>query len=114
MTQAASHQARETSGRGLLFTLVALLLLAAFSLIMRFADLGPYGYAVALGVAVIKAALVAVFFMGILVEKVTVRFAFVTCLSLVALMLGLVLADVLTRPTAPLRNPAGTAQRAYG
>ena len=37
--------ARETSARGLLLTLVALLVLAAFSLVMRFAHLGAAGWA---------------------------------------------------------------------
>lgn len=104
----------ETSARGLLVTLLALLALAGFSLAMRFAHLGGAGYVVALGVAAIKAALVAVFFMEILVERATVRFAFVTCLSLFALLLAFVLADVVTRSQAPLENPAGTAQRYRG
>jgi cytochrome c oxidase subunit IV len=105
---------RETSARGLLATLVALLLLAAFSLAMRFAHLGAAGYVVGLGVAVVKAALVAFFFMEILVEKPTVRLVFVACLSLFALLLALVLADVVTRSAAPLQNPPGTAQRDHG
>jgi cytochrome c oxidase subunit IV len=107
-------EARETSARGLFLTLVALLLLAGFSLTMRFAHLGGFGFFVGIGVAVIKAALVAVFFMEILTERVTARFAFVTCLSLVGLLLALILADILTRSAAPLENPAGTAQRYRG
>jgi cytochrome c oxidase subunit 4 len=106
--------ARETSARGLLLTLIALLALAGFSLTMRFAHLGAAGYAVGLGIATIKAALVAVFFMEILVEKVTVRLAFAACLSLFALLLVLVLADVVTRTVPPLQNPPGTAQRYRG
>lgn len=105
---------RETSARGLLLTLVALLLLAGISLAMRFEHLGTAGYVVALGIAVVKAVLVAVFFMEILVERVTVRIAFGTCLSLVALLLAFVVADVLSRPAPPLPNPQGTAQRAHG
>ena len=106
--------ANETSARGLLLTLVALLVLAAFSLAMRFANLGGYGFLVGLGVAVLKAALVAVFFMELLAEKATVRFAFATCLAVFALLLAFVLADILTRPVPPLQNPAGTAQRHRG
>jgi len=104
----------ETSARGLFLTLVALLVLAGFSLTMRFAHLGDLGYLVGLGVAAIKAGLVAVFFMELLVEKVTARFAFATCLVLFALLLALVLADIVTRPVPPLENPPGTAQRARG
>jgi cytochrome c oxidase subunit 4 len=110
----ATDHARETSARGLFFTLLTLLLLAGFSLAMRFAHLGGAGYVVGLGVAAVKACLVAVFFMDILAEKVTVRLAFATCLSLFALLLALVLADVLTRSSPALQNPAGTAQRAHG
>ena len=61
-----------------------------------------------------KAGLVVVFFMELLVERPTVRFAFATCVSLFALMLALVVADVVTRPVAPLRSPAGTQARDRG
>jgi len=107
-------QTRETSARGLTLTLLALLVLAGFSLTMRFAHIGAASYFVGLGVAAIKAALVVVFFMEILVEKVTVRLAFAVCLSLFVLLLALVLADVLTRSTPPLQNPPGSAQRYRG
>jgi len=43
-----------------------------------------------------------------------VRFAFATCLALVALMLGFVLADVVTRAAPPMQDPAGTAPRDRG
>jgi cytochrome c oxidase subunit 4 len=104
----------ETSARGLLFTLLALLVLAAFSLAMRFAHLGALGFLVGLGVAAIKAVLVGVFFMEILTEKATARLAFAACLSLFALLLALVVADVITRPVPPLLDPPGTGQRYRG
>ena len=114
MTAPAELEARETSARGLLLTLLALLVLAGFSLAMRYAHLGGYSWAVGLGVALVKAALVVVFFMEILVEKVSVRFALATSVSLFVLLLALVVADVLTRPVSPLGNPAGTEQREHG
>jgi cytochrome c oxidase subunit 4 len=107
-------ESAETSARGLLLTLVALLLLAAFSLAMRFAHLGALSYPVGLGVAAIKAVLVVVFFMEILTERATTRLAFAACLSLFALLLALVVADVLTRGVPPLQNPPGTARRYRG
>ena len=107
-------QPGETSARGLHLTLLALLLLAAFSLAMRFAHLGTAGYFVGLGVALVKAVLVGVFFMEIFAERAIVRLAFVACLSLFALLLALILADILTRPVPPLQSPPGTAQRARG
>lgn len=109
----ASH-ARETSATGLFLTLVALLVLAGISLAFRFAHLGAMGYVVGLGIAAVKAGLVAVFFMELLTEKVTARLAFTVCLSLFALLLAFVLADVVTRSVPPLRSPAGTAERARG
>jgi cytochrome c oxidase subunit IV len=111
MSETTAH---ETSARGLLLTLVALLVLAGFSFAMRFAHLGDYGFLVGLGVAVIKAGLVAVFFMEILAEKATVHLAFATCLCFFAVLLAFVLADILTRPVPPVQNPAGTAQRYRG
>jgi cytochrome c oxidase subunit 4 len=105
---------RETSARGLFFNLVALMALAALSLVFRFAHLGGWGYPVALGIAVVKALLVIVFFMEVLTEKVTSRFAFVAALALFALFIALVLADIVTRSVPPLRSPPGTAERARG
>jgi cytochrome c oxidase subunit 4 len=103
-----------TSARGLAYTLLVLLLLAGLSLGLRFAQLGSFSFPVALGIAALKALLVAIFFMELLTEKATVRFAFLAGLTLFALMLVLVVADVLTRSTPPLQAPPGTAQRYYG
>ena len=52
--------------------------------------------------------------MEILAEKPSVRLAFVTCLSLLALLLVFVVADVVTRASPPLQSPAGTAPRDHG
>ena len=103
-----------TSARGLAYTLLALLLLAGLSLALRFAQLGSFSFPAALGIAAVKAVLVAIFFMELMTEKVTVRFAFLAGLMLFSLMLVLVVADVLTRSTPPLRAPPGTAQRYHG
>jgi cytochrome c oxidase subunit IV len=106
--------ARETSPRGLLLTLIALFMLAGLSLALRFAQLESWGYAAALGIAVIKAVLVAVFFMEIITEKPSVGFAIATGLFLLAILLTFVLADVVTRTIPPMSNPPGTAERTYG
>jgi cytochrome c oxidase subunit 4 len=95
-------------------TLVALLLLAGLSLALRFAHLGTTGLFVALVIAAVKAVLVAVVFMELWRERPTARFAFGAGLSLFALLVGLVVADVVTRAIPPLSNPPGTAQRAHG
>jgi caa(3)-type oxidase subunit IV len=56
------------SRRAIVWTWVALMLLAGLSFGLSFAHLGDYGYAVALLVAAAKATLVVVFFMELLVE----------------------------------------------
>jgi cytochrome c oxidase subunit 4 len=103
-----------TSARGLAYTLLALLLLAGLSLALRFAQLGSFSFPVALGIAALKALLVAIFFMELLTEKATVHFAFLAGLTLFTLMLVLIVADVLTRGTPPREAPPGTAQRYHG
>jgi cytochrome c oxidase subunit 4 len=105
---------KEPSPRALLLTLLVLLLLAGASLVFRFAHLGDFSFPVALGIALIKAILVALVFMEITMEKPTVRFAFAACLSLFALMLALIVGDILTRSAPPLSNPPGTEARYRG
>ena len=105
---------REPTPRALLLTLIALLVLAGVSLAFRFAHLGDFGFAVALGIAAIKAVLVGLVFMEITVEKPTVRFAFAACLSLFALMIALLVADIVTRSPPPLGTPPGTEARYKG
>jgi cytochrome c oxidase subunit 4 len=103
-----------TPARTLLLTLLGLLVLAGASLAFRFAHLGAFGVAVALGIAAAKAALVALFFMEIGGEKASVKVAFVSGLALVALLLSLTVADVVTRAPPPLTAPPGMAQRDVG
>jgi cytochrome c oxidase subunit 4 len=103
-----------SSLKALTLSLIALLLLAGLSLVLRFAHLGDAGFFVALGIAFVKAVIVAILFMELWHEKPTVRFAFGAGLSLFALFLSLVVADVVTRATPPLENPPGTAPRAHG
>ena len=112
--QGESTDREATSAVGLLVTLLVLLALAGLSLAFRFAHLGDWRFPVALGIALTKAVLVAVFFMEFFTEKATVRFAFLAALSLFGLMLFLVVADVLTRSVPRLQSPPGTAQRYRG
>lgn len=110
----ANAESKETSALGLALTLVGLLALAALSLALRYAHLGAFGLPVALLIAVAKAALVAVFFMEILLERVTVRLAMGTGLMLLGILLALIAADVFTRETPPLTDPPGTEARDHG
>jgi len=105
---------KEPTPRALLLTLIVLLVLAGVSLAFRFAHLGDFGFAVALGIAAIKAVLVALVFMEITIEKPTVRFAFAACLSLFALMIALLVGDIVTRSPPPLGPPPGTEARYKG
>lgn len=102
------------SERGLFLTWLGLTLLAGVSLGLRFAHLGGFGYAAALGIAGVKAALVAFIFMELAHEKATVRLAFVAGLTLLAILVTFMIADVMTRTIPPLDNPPGTAPRYHG
>jgi cytochrome c oxidase subunit 4 len=112
--QHAHERNRGPSAKTLFVVLVVLLVLAGISLALRFAHIGSFSFPVALGIATIKAVLVAFFFMELLHEKGAVRFAFLTGLSLFALLMVFVIADVLTRSVPPLKAPPGTAERYHG
>lgn len=105
---------RAPSALALTINLVALLVLAAVSLALRYAHLGDFGFLAALGIAVVKTILVAVFFMELAREKPSVHFAVVAGVALFALLLLLVVGDILTRAVPPMSNPPGTAQRYRG
>ena len=113
MSGSASEPTGHGSALGLTLALLALLVLAGLSLALRFANLGTLGMGVALLIATAKACIILVFFMEILAERATVRFAFATGVSLFALLLALVVADVLTRGRLG-PSPPGTAQRYRG
>jgi cytochrome c oxidase subunit 4 len=68
-------------------------------------ELGAWSLVIALGIAVLKAALVVLFFMEIVTEKASVRVAITAGAGMVALMLGFMILDVRTRSPAP-REPA--------
>jgi cytochrome c oxidase subunit 4 len=77
--------------------LVVLLALAGLSWALALVPLGGFGVYVALGIATAKASLVALFFMELADAPATLRIAAVLAPSLVALLVGLALADVLSR-----------------
>jgi cytochrome c oxidase subunit 4 len=110
----AGEHEQVVSARRLFVTWLALMLLAGISLALRFAHLGTFGIAAALGIAAIKALLVALVFMELAYENATMRIAFAAGVALLAVMLTLMIADVFTRTIPPLDNPPGTAQRYRG
>jgi cytochrome c oxidase subunit 4 len=110
----AEHAEEGVSARGLLATLVALMLLAGLSLALRFAHLGELGLLVAMAIAAVKAVLVGLIFMELAFEKPSMRFALAVGLALVAVLLSLMIADVTTRRPAPLAPPPGNEPRHEG
>jgi cytochrome c oxidase subunit 4 len=107
-------KAHETSARGLHLNLAALLLLAGASFALRFAHLGDAGIPVAMGIALVKAVLVAIFFMEIAAEKPSIGLAFATGITFVAILIVFVVADIVTRSVPPFTSPPGTETREYG
>jgi cytochrome c oxidase subunit 4 len=81
---------------------VALLGLTATSFALSYAHLGPLGVPVALGIAVIKASVVAFVFMEVAHEPFTVRASLVAGLFFLLLLVFFVVADVVTRAPPPL------------
>jgi cytochrome c oxidase subunit IV len=103
-----SAGAEGATARGLFLTWAALMALAALSLGLRFAHLGRVGMVAALGIAVLKAVLVGLVFMELAFEEASIRLAFAAGLFMIAVMLALMIADVMTRAVPPLENPPGT------
>jgi cytochrome c oxidase subunit 4 len=108
------EHAKEPTAGVLFLTLLALLALAALSLVLSRLNLGPYSYPVALGIAVVKAALVAVFFMEVLHETSATHLALGAGITLLGLLIALLVADIVTRTVPPLEPPPGNAQRFHG
>jgi caa(3)-type oxidase subunit IV len=112
--RAMSGDADGTSARELFLTWAALMALAALSLALRFAHLGPLGMVAALGIAVVKVVLVGLVFMELAFERASVRLAFAAGLLMIVVMLALMVGDVVTRAVPPLENPPGTEPRTSG
>ena len=95
-------------GDVLTFTGVYLALLGLLALTVGLAllDLGIGNPVAALAIAAAKALLIAIFFMHLRRDDPVVRLAAVVGLAWLSLLLGLVLADYLTRPAAGLRPEA--------
>jgi caa(3)-type oxidase subunit IV len=99
---------RATS-RSYLFVFGGLMVLAAVSYAISFAPLGDMRVPAALAISVAKVALVAVFFMELIDQRATNRFVPVAALLLIVTLIGLMIADVLTRGAPPLLPPTASA-----
>ena len=76
---------------------LALLALTATTTAIAFVDLGPWNTVVALGIAVIKASLVVLFFMHLKYSPLLNRTVLLGGLFWLAIMIGLTLTDFATR-----------------
>ncbi len=92
----------------LIFTL--LILLTALTSAAAFVDLGPFNTVVALVIAMVKATLVALFFMHLKWSSHLARLAAIAALFWLAILMALSLSDYLTRNSPPppsgWENPA--------
>jgi cytochrome c oxidase subunit 4 len=102
--RADAPQARITGG-WLFATFAALIVLAVVSFLLSLANLGRIGVPVALAIAALKAALVALVFMELIVEKLTFRLVLILVVLFFALLIGGVWADIDTRMIPPLLPP---------
>jgi len=76
---------------------VALLVLTATTTAIAFLDLGPWNTVVALGIAIVKASLVVLFFMHLKYSPVLNRTVLLGGLFWLAIMIGLAMTDFATR-----------------
>jgi cytochrome c oxidase subunit 4 len=97
---------RSHVGRYAIVWILLLVLTFATFGISRFHIPGGWGVSVALGIAVAKGTLVALFFMHLWDQRGANRLVFLTSLVFVALLIGLTLSDNATR--FPLANPPGS------
>jgi cytochrome c oxidase subunit 4 len=83
-------------------TWLALLTLTGVSFGVSYVHLGTLNIPVALAIASVKAILVVLIFMELAVEKFSVQVTLVISFVFVALLIGLMVADVVTRAAPPL------------
>jgi cytochrome c oxidase subunit IV len=90
------------SQRTTFVTWLALLALTWVSFGVSYVHLGALNIPIALAIASVKATLVVAIFMELAVEKFSVKLTLVMSFVFVALLIGLMVADVATRAAPPL------------
>lgn len=99
-------RADETSThRGHLLVFAALMVLAATSFGLSYVHLGVATVPVAMLISLLKAVLVAAFFMELVKQRFVNRFVMIGASAFVLLLLALMAADVLTRDVPTLLTP---------
>jgi cytochrome c oxidase subunit 4 len=91
----------KTSARAYVLTFAALVLLAALSLVLSLIELPRVGLPIALAVAATKALLVLFIFMHLAEQRFSHRATMLLSAGFVALLVGLTVADVVSRRTFP-------------
>lgn len=77
----------------LVWTALALLFLTCVTVTVRYVDIGEFNVVIALGIAVLKATLVALFFMHLRWDRPFNQLIFVVCISFVVLLIALTVLD---------------------
>jgi len=94
-------------------TFAGLLALTLLTVLIGFVPLGEAHMAVAVGIAMVKAALIALFFMHVKVESHLIRIFLAAGIFWFVIMISLTLGDYVTRPLLPV-PPAGVSPTAIG
>ncbi len=94
----AEERSSRLTARTYTLTFVALVVLTSLSFALSYRHLGALEMPAAILIAIIKASLVGLFFMGLVEEPPSSRLAILSGLLFVVLMLSFAVADVLTRP----------------
>jgi cytochrome c oxidase subunit 4 len=84
---------------------VALLLLTALTVFVATLELGPFNAVVALTIATVKALLVLLFFMELRYSTALTKVAVIAAVFFLFLLVGLTLADYMTRGWSSYINP---------
>jgi cytochrome c oxidase subunit 4 len=95
------HVSEHTPAARYVGTWIGLLLLTSLSFGLSYVHTGAWELPLALLIAVVKSALVLLFFMHLVEQKFINGFTVLVAVGLVGLLLSLALADVLTRHTFP-------------
>ena len=96
-TAAVDEDATRASAARYLVCWIALVLLTGLTFALSAVDLGGWSLVLALGIALTKGSIVALFFMHLWDHVGAIRLVLVTAVLFVAVLSSLVVADVLTR-----------------
>ena len=77
----------------LIWTALALIFLTCVTVAVRYVDVGEFNIVIALGIAVLKASLVALFFMHLRWDTPFNQLVFVACIAFVVLLIALTVLD---------------------